>query len=201
MLPEERKKLENRTSEYLGIGISQGGVPRGVIGVPWIRSSHAFNMKTPDVFLAPEDLQDEELMAWLESLHVMGCYIFTELPDYGFLRRFRELFNLYILRGSSIQDLGFLEGLEELNMIFLQDEQLKELDMLVRLQKAGKGILGGPRCLALDGCRVEDISALLDPDVWFSELVIICPKGSNEEQRWAPVDAIDRAYVEFDPAE
>lgn len=198
MLPEENEKLEKLTTEYLGIGITAGGKPRGGIAVPWIRTGHAFNMKTPDVYLAPEDLQDEALLARLASLHVVGCYIFVPLTDYSFMRRFGDLYDVYILRGENVRDLEFLDGLYELSMLFLQDAALKDLVKLVQLQKEGRGILGGLRCLALDGCRVEDISALVQPEVWFSELVITCPKGSKEEDRWAKVDALDREYFEFE---
>ena len=87
MLESERNKLNNRESEYLSIGITQGGVPRVTIGVPWEATAHAFNMRTPNVYLSPEDLQDEEVMVLIESYKVIGCYIWAPLTDYGFLAR------------------------------------------------------------------------------------------------------------------
>ena len=72
MIESERNKLENRESEYLSIGITQGGVPRTTIGIPWEATAHAFNMRTPNVYLSPEDIQDEEIMGQLESYKVIG---------------------------------------------------------------------------------------------------------------------------------
>lgn len=198
MLQQEREKLWNRESEYLSIGITQGGRPRGSIAVPWIRTGHAFNMRTPNVYLSPQDLLDEEIMAKVCQFRVIGCYIWVPLTDYSFIRRFAALEDLYILRGENIRDLEFLEGLLECDMIFLQDAQLQNLEKIVQLHQQGQGIFHGPRCLCLEGCRVEDMSALLQEGVWFSELLIACPKGSNEQERWEAVDAIDRSYVEYE---
>ncbi len=197
MLQQEREKLWNRESEYLSIGITEGGKPRGSIAVPWIRTGHAFNMRTPNVYLAPQDLQDEEIMARVAQFQVIGCYIWVPLVDYRFIHQFTALRDLYILRGENIRDLAFLDGLLECNMIFLQDAQLKNLDHIVRLQQNAGAFRGAP-CLCLEGCTVEDISALLQEGVWFSELLIHCPKGSNDEARWAEVDALDRSYVEYE---
>lgn len=63
MIKSERDKLNNRDSEYLSIGITSDGAPRGSIGVSWEKTAHAFNMRTPNVYLSPEDLRDEE-MRW-----------------------------------------------------------------------------------------------------------------------------------------
>ena len=82
MVTSEREKLRNKDSEYLSIGITLGGVPRMSVGIPWVATAHAYNMRTPDIYLSPEDLHDEELMRGLEAYKVIGCYVWAPLDDY-----------------------------------------------------------------------------------------------------------------------
>lgn len=99
MIKAQYDKLKSRSSEYLSIGITSGGEPRNTIGVPWEGTAHAFNMRTPDVYLSPEDLQDEEIMQLLESYKVIGCYIWVALEDYNLLARFKDLQDINIKLG------------------------------------------------------------------------------------------------------
>ena len=85
MLLSEREKLFNRTEKTVSIGITAGGVPRTVVHVPWESTAHAFNMRTPNVYLSPEDVADGEILAKLCTFRVIGCYIWVPLSEYSFL--------------------------------------------------------------------------------------------------------------------
>ena len=72
MLEEQRERLKNRDSEYLSIGITEGGLPRSAIGVPWNFTSNAYNMMTPNVYMEKEDLNDAEIMAEIMKYKIIG---------------------------------------------------------------------------------------------------------------------------------
>lgn len=198
MIESEREKLSNRTSEYLSIGITNGGVPRMTVGVPWESTTYAFNMRPPKVYLSPEDLNDEEIMRLLTSYKVIGCYIWAPLDDYSFLARFKDLEDLNIKNGDAIRDLEFLTELQECRMLYLQNAKLKNLDVILSVKKNSQAVFGCLRCIGLDNCEVEDLSAFESEDVHFSEFLIWNPKGRNERDRWRVVSASTRRYYEFE---
>lgn len=197
MIESERNKLENRESEYLSIGITQGGVPRTTIGIPWEATVHAFNMRTPNVYLSPEDIQDEEIMGQLESYKVIGCYIWVPLSDYSFLARFKDLQDINIKNGDAISNLSFLAELYECRMLYLQNAKLKNLDMIVDVKKSSTAMFGCLRCIGLDNCEIEELSVFETEKVHFSEFLIWKPEGTNERDRWNVVSAGTRRYFEF----
>jgi len=197
MLESERNKLNNRESEYLSIGITQGGVPRVTIGVPWEATAHAFNMRTPNVYLSPEDLQDEEVMVLIESYKVIGCYIWAPLTDYGFLARFKDLQDINIKNGDAICNLGFLSELYDCRMLYMQNAKLKNLNMIVEVKKNSTAMFGCLRCIGLDNCNIEDLSVFETEKVHFSEFLIWKPEGTNERDRWNMVSAGTKRYYEY----
>lgn len=197
MITSEREKLRNKDSDYLSIGITSGGFPRMSVGIPWVATVHAYNMRTPDVYLSPEDLQDEELMRVFKSYKVIGCYIWVPLDDYSFLARFRELQDINIKNGDAITNLDFLSELYECRMLCLQNAKLKNLDVIVEVKKNSTAMFGCLRCIGLDNCVVEDLSVFETEKVHFSEFLIWMPEGSNERSRWNVVSAGTRRYYEF----
>lgn len=197
MITSEREKLRNKDSDYLSIGITSGGFPRMSVGIPWVATVHAYNMRTPDVYLSPEDLQDEELMRVFESYKVIGCYIWVPLDDYSFLARFKELQDINIKNGDAITNLDFLSELYECRMLYLQNAKLKNLDTIVEVKKNSTAMFGCLRCIGLDNCVVEDLSVFETEKVHFSEFLIWKPEGSNERARWNVVSAGTRRYYEF----
>lgn len=194
MIDSQRASLENRTGQYLNIGITEGGMPRMSIRVPWKRTASAYNMRIPDVYLAPEDLGDPEIMALLEKFCIRGCYIFVTLPDYHFLRNFRDIWDLHIYNGVGITDISFMQELKEWSHFYLEDACLENLEAL--FPKDGKRRLRS-YCLGLVNCRVNDISALEQENVRLSELYILQPEGTNERDRWKHVHASDYSYYEY----
>ena len=197
MLSTQKEKLQQKLGGYISIGITAGGVPCGVIGVPWESTAHAFNMRTPDVYIAPEDLQDGDIMAQLDTCKVIGCYIWEPLTDYGFLTRFRHIEDLNIYNGEAIRDLDFLEGLPQCRMLYLGNAVLQDLNTLVCVKKNNPCGFWALRCIALCNCYVADLSVFEREEVSFSEFLVWNPKDRDERQRWQVVDALTRRYYEL----
>ena len=197
MLITEREKLLQRTSEYLSIGITEDGSPRSVVGVPWEMTATAFNMRIPDIYLSPEDLTDDTLMAEISGYRVIGCYIYAPLLDYSFLSRFTELQDLSISRGDSIRDLSFLEGLSECRMLFLQNAKLENLDVLLDEKSHCKSsVFGCYKCVALHGCEVKDISRLERERFFFTEFLVW--GTASDRERWKVVSAGKARYFSME---
>lgn len=192
MLKSEKQKLKARANEYLSIGITETGEPRGIISVPWEKTAHAHNMKLPDVYITPDDLNDDELLKTLHGYRVIGCYIYAPLDSYDFLSSFTELRDLYITKAENLTSLDFAKDLRECDMLVLEGARLDNLDVICDVKKSVKGIFGGFRCLAVFDCEIEDLSTL--SEVSFSEL-IVSTKG--EEMRWRDVPAHTFRYYEL----
>lgn len=189
MLTAQREKLAASAGGYLSIGITEGGNPRCSIGVPWVQTVHAYNMRLPDVYLAPEDLLDGEIMHLVSTCRVIGCYIWEPLADYSFLKQFPDLQDLSIKNGEAVRDLEFLRALPECRMLFLQKARLENLDVIPELKKQSKlpgGCLG---CICLDGCKVGDLSAFEREKVRFSEFLVCGGEGEEGMEKWGVIDA------------
>lgn len=197
MIDSQWKKLNSYTSEYLSIGITIGGEPRNSIWVPWESTAHAYNMRTPNVYLAPDDLTDNKIMNLLETYKVIGCYIWAPLEDYSFLTHFKDLEDISIKNGVSIRELEFLSGLSECRMLYLQNATLKNLNVLIDAKKNSKAMFGCLRCIGLDNCDIEDLSVFETEKVHFSEFIIWMPEGSNERNKWNIVSAATKRYYEY----
>jgi hypothetical protein len=152
------------------------------------------NMRTPDLYFSPEELQDEELWEELKRFHIVGCYIFCPLDDYGFLTRLTEIQDLNIYKGGALRSLSFLRQMPEWFQLHIEDAVLENLDDLFP-HGLRKGIFS--ICVCLSGCTVRDHSALTQPDVRLSELVVLMPEGSNDKDRWTDVRCGKYTYHEY----
>ena len=108
MTEADRQALREYSKKHISIGITADGKSRRCVWVPWERTGNAMNMRTPDLYFSPEELWDEELWTELERFHVVGCYIFCPLEDYGFLTRLTALQDIQIYKGGALRDLRFL---------------------------------------------------------------------------------------------
>lgn len=195
MLESQRKILESNDSKYLNIGITRDGSPRNSLRVPWERTASAFNMKTPNVYLSGDDLQDPDILARLQNYRILGCYIFDPLEDYSFLEELKGLWDIHIRYGGNLTDISFLADNKEWFMFYLEDACLENLEPLFPKDR-GKGMLHS-YCVGLVNCKVADISALEQEDVYLSELLVIQPEGTNERARWENVHAGTYRYYEY----
>ena len=151
-------------------------------------------MRTPEVFLSPDDLTDEALWAELSRFRINGCYIFCPLEDYSFLSRMPHLQDITIHYGGALRDLRFLRPMEDWLQLHVEDAQLEDLDDLFP-DGLRKGIHS--YCVCLSGCTVKDLSALTRKGIYLSELVILAPEGSNDKERWKAVRCGKYTYHEY----
>lgn len=194
MIESQREKLSAYPHKYLSIGITANGEPRSSGWVPWQSMANAFNMRTPEIYLSPDDLTDEGIWSELSRFHINGCYIFCPLADYSFLSRLSELRDITIHQGSALRDLSFLRPMERWFQLHVEDAVLENLNDLFP---------EGPRrgihsyCVCLSGCTVRDISALEQEGIYLSELVILAPEGSNDKARWQNIRCGKYSYFEY----
>jgi hypothetical protein len=194
MTDSKREYLKDHTSQYVSIGISRGAKHVSSGWVPWHSTGNAFNMRIPNVFFDPEELEDPEIWEWLDTKRVNGCYIFCPLSDYSFLARFPHLQDITILYGDALRDLHFLRENREWFQLHVEGAVLENLDDLFP-EGPRKGIHS--YCVCLDGHTVKDISALTQPGIYLSELVILEPEGSNDRARWEAVRCGRYSYFEY----
>ena len=192
MTESQRQFLREYSKKYLSIGITADGKPRRSVWVPWELTGNAMNMRTPDLYFSPEELQDEALWEELKRFHIVGCYIFCPLDDYGFLYRLTELQDLNIYKGGALRNLRFLRTMPEWFQLHVEDAVLTDLNDLFP-DGPRKGILSC--CICLSGCQVADLSAL--ENVRLSELVILMPEGTNDKDRWKTVRCGKYTYHEY----
>ena len=197
MIDSEREKLFSRNGIFISIGITEDGERLEKIGVPWQATSYAFNMKLPDVYITPSDIDDEEIMDKILSFIVVGCYIWAPLPSYGFISRFKNLYDLSISSAEGILDLEFLFGLD-CTMISFYNSHIKSLEPML----CAKGLAKSPdlsfKCVSLTDCTLDDIGDLFNSKYRFREFIVKCESGTNEMERYRGVNADKYIYREFD---
>ncbi len=203
MLDTERKKLFDPKREYLNIGISEGGVVYGIIPVMWESTAGAFNMKTPDVFIAPEDLSDEAVMDRIYSLTVQGLYIYTPLEDYGFISRLTDLWDIHIEGAENMKSLDFLSEMHDCSMLFLAHAHLSDIDTVYKVKEADRGIVQAFRYLGLYDCRVERPTECSNPKCYFTELLVWSRPENRERDMeiWQSASALTKKYYPIEPKE
>ncbi len=194
-ISKKKEIFENLNSEYLSIGITASGEPYGPLAVPWDNMANAFNMKTPQVYLSAEDIKDPEILEILKEYEILGCYIFDALDDYSFIADFKDLRDVFIMNGENITDISFMKDLKEWFMFYIENARIPNLEPLFPKEKK-LGIL--PYCIGFGGCEIKDISALENPEIYLSELVVLCPKGSNNRERWRNIRCGHYGYYEYE---
>ena len=197
MTENQRQRLKDHKSKYLNIGVTKNGEGYDIIGVPWEKTVNAFNMHTPDVYLSSDDLKNEELMNELLEYEVLGFYTWVPLDDYSFLSRFTYLRDISIMHAEGLSDLDFMRELYDCRMLYIEDAKLENIDVLIDLNKRGKGILTSLMCVGLLNCNVEDVSAFERERTDFSEFLVWEYEGKNEKEKWKHVGAITFRYYEI----
>ena len=194
MTESDRQFLREYSKEYISIGITADGKARRSVRVPWFYDSNAYNMCIPDLYFSPEELADGELWVELQRFTILGCYIFCPLADYSFLSRLPRLRDITIFQGENLKTLEFLRATPDWLQLHIEDAALENLDPLFS-EGPRRGFFS--RCVCLAGCTVADHSALVRPEIYLSELVILMPQGSNEKDRWKNVRCGKYTYREY----
>lgn len=189
-------KQFEREEKYTSIGISADGLSQFPLQIPWQRMATAFNMKTPRIYLTVDEICDPDVWDKLNEHVVVGCYIFVPLEDYSFLGRLPDLWDIHIEHAENLKDVSFLEKCPECFMLQLEEAHIPDFEPMFSQQPSKR--MPAP-CMCLVNCKVDDISALYDEKVYFSELVIITPKGADNRERWETVRNGDFDFFEYDP--
>lgn len=192
MQNNERIKLDTYNKQRISIGITENGVRKNSGFVPWENTGHAFNMRTPNIYFEEADFHDSIILARLEELEVIGCYIFTPLEDYSFLSRFTHLEDIYIAQGHNVRDLSFVRNMTDWFMFYLEDAELDDLNDLFLQPNHTAGIRA--YCFGLTNCRVKDISAIAASSIRLSELIICGEDCELEKERWLAIPALKHKY-------
>ncbi len=190
---DELRKLQAQGETWVSIGIEAETCNRSLNWVPWQSMADAFNMKTPTVYLTPEDLEDPEFWTLIDGMTVAGFYAYAPLKDYTVISRFPELMDLYLEHGDAVWDLDFLRPLTDLRMFYVENACLSDLEVLLDLQDKFLGL----SCVGLWNCRVEDLSDFARRKHWFSEFLVWMPEEAKEQERWKGINAGTLAYFEY----
>ena len=193
MTESEKQILRKFPHKTISLGVTEDGHRRS-IHVPWQMGCNAYNMRTPDIWLSPAELSDEDLWAELGRLRVTGIYIFCPLEDYSFLSRLTALQDITIYQGGKLRDLSFLRQMPDWFLLHIEDAVLENLDDLFA---AGARPGMGSRNVCLSGCTVADVSALEREDVRLSELLILMPEGRSDRERWERIRCSKFNYFEY----
>lgn len=191
---KQREKLFACEHKRISLGITEGGIAYNALGVPWERTSNAFNMRTPDIYLERSDLDDPEIRAQLDRYSIIGCYIFVPLEDYSFLKDFTEIQDLHIRHGENIRDLSFMSGMKEWFMLLLEGAKLDNLEELYPVEGVRKGI--HCFCMAFYDCEVADVSAIEKKGMHLAELIVWKERTEEEYQKWKSVPSHLFRYYE-----
>ena len=164
---------------YISIAINEDGKWVGGMPIPWESTTSAFKMRRPKIAVSVEEIGTDEVRELLRACRVIGCYCLVPLEDYSFISDFRQLEDLSIRRGESIRDLKFIENLDRLGMLYVENASIPDLKPLLTV---GRKISGGFR-LGLFKCSVQNTSALSEWSEIISELLIWPAEGDSRE-RW-----------------
>jgi len=188
MLEVERNKLMSRKSKYLSIGITKDGTSVGIIPIPWKSMAHSYNMRIPDVYISPDDLNNSIIWEKIKSFKVIGLYIWTPLEKYDFINRLHALQDIFIMDAKCLNELDFLEENRECMMLMLHGAELDTLDKIVAANNRKDNLFCGLNCVALCNCEVKDLTVFEKEEHYFSEFLLWLPKGKNKK-RWKVVRA------------
>ncbi len=194
MLADQRKLLDDPNLPYISLGITENGIPRQAISVPWDFTPNAYNMKVPNIYIGPEDLKDPLIMDKLVAEQPITVYTFVPLEDYSFLSHFHELQVVFIRQGNALHSLDFLAGCPNWYQLLVEDAQIPTLDPL--FPNGRKGLRS--YCLNFIDCQIGDISSLKQEGIFLSELHILQDLGTNEKDRWKTVRCSKFRYNEYD---
>lgn len=192
MLQRYKKLLFASENEWISIGITKTGKAVGTIPVPWSVTAHAFNMKTPNIYISVEDVYDEKILSQLCKNRVVGCYIFEPIQDYSFVARFKDLRDIYIEKGFNVHDLSFLSGLYNCTIMHFEDVTIDNMNALYTETNAVQKRDG--LCLSLYNCDIGDISIFEKKDICIYELAVWVPEIPIDMNRWDNIRVLEKNF-------
>lgn len=196
MRKEEKEKLLNHKSEYISIGITDEGIAYNGFAIPWDSTSNAYNMRLPDVFITPDDLNSDEIMSLIHSKKVIGCYCWSALESFDFISRFLDIEDVSIFNGESLKNIDFVKPLKELHLLFIKDAKLDNIDAILEIPESDRQF-AHMKNIGLYNCVVEDVSAFSEKEHKFYEFLVWNKKENREAEKWKVISALKRKCYEI----
>jgi len=197
MRKEEKEKLLNHKSKYISIGITDDGIAYNGFGIPWESTSNAYNMRLPDVFITPDDLNDEETMSLIRSKKVIGCYCWSSLENFDFVSHFSDIEDVNIFKGENLKNIDFVKSLKELRMLFVGNAKFDNIDAILEIPKSDGQFIRMMN-IGLYNCEVKDLSTFLEKEHKFYEFLVWNRKEKIERKKWQVVSALKRKIYEIE---
>ena len=192
MLQRYKEVLFASENEWISIGITKTGDDVGAIPVPWSIMAHAFNMKTPSIYMSVEDVYSAEIISQLCKNRVVGCYIFEPIQDYSFVAHFKDLRDIHIEKGFNISDLSFLSNSPNCTMLHFEDVIIDDMNALyseMNVDQKRDGI-----CLSLYNCTIGDVSIFEKKGICIYELAVWEPKIPVDMKRWDNIRVLEKNF-------
>ena len=188
---ETMEKFEKIKGKNLCLGITSDGEACHAISVPWDRTVTAMNMKLPNIYLKPEDLQDPEVLNRIGEYHVYSCYSFTPMKDYSFLEDWPDLYDLSLVGTGEAMDLSFLRQLKKWAMLDISHMNLECLDDVFPKDR----VFEWGACFSVYKCQIKNIDAVCRENLRFNELIIYdSVQNPEEKKRWRKARANTYRY-------
>lgn len=194
----EMEKLLASANKSISIGVIESGKAPKIIPIPWIGEVQSFDMRTPDIYLTARDLKNEEVLNLLKRASVVGLYIWVPLTDYSIVSQFKYLEDICIKNAILLNNLDFLKGLDFCKMLYLENANLENLNTIIELKQKNKCEFKYLSSIALDNCRVEDLSLFEKEKVFFLEFLVYSPRENSDKKRWQVVSAARKRYCAYD---
>ena len=192
MLQRYKELLFASENQWISIGITKTGEDVGAISVPWSITAHAFNMKTPNIYISVEDIYDEKVISQLCKNRVVGCYIFEPIQDYSFVAHFKDLRDIHIEKGFNINDLSFLSNLPNCTMLHFEDLTIDNMNTLYAETNTVQKRDG--LCLCFYNCNIGDVSIFEKKDICIYELAVWEPKIPVDMKRLDNIRVLEKNF-------
>lgn len=93
--------------------------------LPWYSDATCFNFRCPDRQIYPNDIGKIKRPSYVETL-VIACV----LNDYSFIRGMKNLTQLYIYDGTTLEDISFVENLTKLRQLCIIKSHVSSLNSI-----------------------------------------------------------------------
>ena len=198
MQKAEYGKLLSLAGERISIGITPSGKPQKTVPIIWEGATQSFEMQPPGVYLTAKDLKNSEILSLLDATKVVGLYIWEPLEDYSFISHFKYLEDISIKSADALSNLNFLKGLDFCKMLYLQNANLENLNTIIEIKKQNKENFKLLSAVALDNCKVGDLSAFEEEEIIFIEFLIFEHKSVANKNLYKNISAARKRYYTYD---
>ncbi len=96
--------------------------------LPWDSDSTCYNFRCPDRQIYPDEIGKIKRPSYVETL-VIACALY----DYTFIRRMKNLTQLYIYDGTTLEDISFVENLTKLRQLCIIKSHISSLNSIRKL--------------------------------------------------------------------